>query len=614
MLNFRTIGPRASGNGSVSEAIVYATPWGAAENWFVAARRAVLCVDMVESVRLIEADEAGIITAWRQIVDFTEARLDSASRGRKVKSTGDGMLLELETVPVAVALAFEIADEVARRNEGVPEEQQIHVRLGLEVGEFLVDERDIYGHRVNLAARLAALGHAGDLIGSADVRDEIVDGIDADVEDMGECFLKHVREPVRAYHFRRPGTFRRMLMSAATQPLTPTLAVIPLAGPEGSPAGALGQVLAEELIRAFGRSPNLSVISRLSTQSFARGAFELADIGQHLNASHVVSGSVLEVGDKLRVALELTEVRSGHVIWDEVFHDRSSHVLIGEQQLIARIAEAVGRTIMNRELQRARSLPVRTLESYTLMLGAVNAMYRLSRSDFMNAEAMLQAVIERNPRHSVPLAWLGNWHVLKVQQGWTEDAQTERRFAEGHTARALDLNPDCEHALTIDGLVQTNLSKNFEEAEDRYGKALEVNPNSPLANLLKGTMHAFRDEGQIAVDLTQRAIARSPFDPQAYYYYCLASVSFIAADDPKNALVYAKRSLAANSTHTSTLRTLATAQWLVGDEEAARETVRKLTALEPSLTVSKWRETNPAAKYRIGQLTARVLRDAGLPE
>ncbi|MEM9779083.1 MAG: tetratricopeptide repeat protein [Pseudomonadota bacterium] len=591
------------------------TSHGKQTDWFTSARRVVVLVDVVESVRLIEQDEVDAVSRWLEIVRYTEAALLPEGSNRKVKSTGDGMLLDLDDVRVALKVAFEISRYCRQLNDGVPPEQQVHLRTGIETGDLMVDDHDIYGHKVNIAARLATLAEPGEIVASAGVRDLVTHGVDADIEDLGDCILKHIRKPVRAYRMTPVGSGSlRAHLPVPSETLLPTLAVIPFASFGSDGRAAVGQILAEEMIRAFGQSQHVNVISRLSTAPFAHGGHTLEDLGDLLGASHVITGRVVENGDKLHLTLDLTEVNSKQVIWSDRFEEKVGHILIGDQQMIARIAEAVGRTILNRELHRARSLPVRTLESYTLMLSAVSAMYRLSQTDFSHAQKMLAEVIDRNPRHSVPLAWMGNWHVLKVQQGWTDDPTREQQLAENNTARALDLNPVCEQSLTIDGLVQTNLNKDFEGAEARYSQALAVNPNNALANLLKGTMYAFRDDGDAAVALVNRAAALSPVDPQQYYFDCLAAVCHISAGKPHEAVWLAERSLKANATHTSTLRTLAIAQWMTGAEEASRATVRKLTALEPTLTVRKWAQSNPAAAHSTGKRIAEILKLAGLPE
>ncbi len=586
----------------------------ASADWFTSARSTVLIVDIVESVRLIQADEVNAVGRWLSIVNHVENILLKKHGGRLVKSLGDGMLLEMTSVRTALRLAFDTLAFADDLNAPLQPDSRIHLRLGLQVGDVMVDRHDVYGHEVNLAARLAGLADAGEVVGSAEVRDLVTSGVDADVEDMGECILKHVTKPVRAYKFAPPGTVRPRIAPPASQQLLPSLAVIPFRTLGGSGRAATGQIMAEELIRAFGQSAYVNVISRLSTAPFAQGDHTLDQIAESLGANHVLTGTVIENGEDLILSLDLTEVRSRQVIWSERFQDKMGNVLTGDQTLVASVSEAVGRAIINREMQRARSLPVRTLESYTLLLAAVNAMYRLSRSDFDLSHKMLEAVIDRNPRHSVPLAWMGNWHVLRVQQGWTEDADNDTRVAEVHTARALDLNPDCEQALTIDGLVSTNLTKNFDQAMDRYQEAIRFNPNNALANLLLGTCYAFSDDGPSAVKYCERALRLSPLDPQQYFFDCLAAAAYIYNDQADHALMLARRSIRANSTHTSTLRTLAIAEWLVGERDAARDTVRKLTVLEPNLTVGQWLARNPAGRFEKGRQLASILQEAGLPK
>jgi len=574
---------------------------GLTDSWFQNVRRTILIVDMVESVRLMERDERGTVLHWRKLVEHTENDLLFGRPGRMVKSLGDGMLLELDTVPAALAVAFGMQAEARLLNEGMSPGSQVHLRVGLEVGDLMADAHDIYGHNVNIAARLTTLAEPGEIVASCRVRDLIVDRVDAEVEDLGECFLKHVRKPVRAYRLTPPGQGGvRTRMAATTQPMLPTIAVIPLRSPvPGQPVSALGQIVAEELIRAFGQSPHLHVISRLSTAAFASGDHTLESIADLLGASHVMTGTAFDDGDTLRLSLELTEVRSKHTLWSETSREKVGSVLLGDQELVARVASEVGMAILNRELQRARSLPVRTLESYTLLLAAVNAMYRLSAKDFLYASKMLDSAIERNPRHSVPRAWLGQWHILKAQQGWSDDAGQEQRLARDHTSRALDLNPDCEHAMTLDGLAKTQLAQDLDSAEAQFDRSLQLNPNNAYTHLLKGTIHSFRGEGPEAAAACERGMSHSPFDPQKYLYDCLTAVAYLIAGDYPKSIELARQSLKANSTHTSTIRTLAVAQAALGQEEAARETVAKLTALEPGFSVSGWEASSPAAKYEL---------------
>jgi tetratricopeptide (TPR) repeat protein len=227
---------------------------------------------------------------------------------------------------------------------------------------------------------------------------------------------------------------------------------------------------------------------------------------------------------------------------------------------------------------------------------------------------MLQALKERVPRHAIPDAWLAKWFVLRVQQGWSADPKLDARQALDCTRRALDADAHCALAMAIDGFVHTNLLKRLDIAEQRYDMALDANPNESLAWLLKGTLHAFKGEGRQAVDSTLQALRLSPLDPLKYFYDSLAATAALAAGEYERAIEHARRSLRANRTHTSTLRALAIAQVQTGRDAEARETVRELLRLEPTLTVRAYLERSPSSAFETGRIWSGALRAAGLPE
>jgi tetratricopeptide (TPR) repeat protein len=241
-------------------------------------------------------------------------------------------------------------------------------------------------------------------------------------------------------------------------------------------------------------------------------------------------------------------------------------------------------------------------------------MHRLSLRDFNEAHTLLQTLIDRGVNQPAPYAWLANWHVLRVGQGWSEDERQDAFLAMDATKRALDLDADCSLALAVDGFVHTHLLKRFDVARERYQRAIMVNPNDSLAWLLKGTLHAFMDEGSEAVDSTQRAIKLTPLDPHRFFYHSLAASACLSAGQFDRALELAQRSLRENRVHASTLRAMAAAQWNLGLHEDARTTVRELLRIDPALTVSRYRERHPATPYRFGELVSGALRSAGVPE
>ena len=576
--------------------------------------RAVLVVDVVESVRLIEQDEEGVIARWLGLVNHVESHLLAAGEGRLVKCLGDGMLLEFAASRSAVATAFAIRHAAKRLNFGVATEHQMLLRMGIEISDVIIESRDVYGHGVNLATRLAGLAGPDEIVISARVHDQITPVLDADVEDLGDCHLKHVQQPVRAYRIGPPGPRPVIQPGFSLEALRPTLAVIPFAARDAGPEHhVLGEVLAEEMIRELSHSSDLNVISRLSTTAFRGRQVTLAEINAHLNADYVLSGTYRVDGARIRLDAELAEAQSAHIVWSRRYTDQIAGILDAERELIGRVVADACSGIVSSELRRARSQALPTLKSYTLLIGAIALMHRMSRRDFEEARKLLNTLSDRATRQSIAHAWLANWHVLRMQQGWTDDPQRDARHALACAERALDTDPESSLALAINGLVHTHFSKQFDVAQRHYALAVQVNPNDSLAWLLKGTLHAFMGEGQQAVSNTQRALTLSPLDLHGYYYDSLAATACNAAGQYRDALALAERSLRANRQHTSTLRTKAIAQWQLGLHEDARKTAQDLLVLEPNLTVSGWLRRSPSAPFSTGIEWASLLRKIGVP-
>jgi TolB-like protein/class 3 adenylate cyclase/Tfp pilus assembly protein PilF len=576
--------------------------------------RAVLLVDVVESVRLVEDDEIGFFSRWLAFVEHVKSGITPSFSGRFIKSTGDGMLLDFANAKLAVAAAFAMQGESQRINRNYAPDKQILLRMGLEVGDVIHDQNDIYGRSVNLAARLLTLAGPTEIVISANIREQLTPDLDADVEDLGECYLKHVPHPVRAYRVGPTGP-HPVIDHGILGDLAPSLAIVPFTTNDSRDEHhLLGEVLAEELICDLSRSPELSVISRLSTTRFRGREANLAEISTKLNACYVLSGEYRTHGERITADIELADTRSGQIIWTRRHQGKITGILSGRHGLTSKIAAEVNAAVMIREQQQARSQALPTLKSYTLLLGAIALMHRGSKEDFTEARRLIDTLVERASRHAIPRAWLAKWYVLRVQQGWSPDPKEDAGMALQCAKQALDADPHCSLALTMDGLVHTHFAKQLDTALARYDAAILTNPNDSLAWLLKGTLHAFRGDGERAVSCTQRASRLSPLDPHKYYYDSLSASACVAAGRYEDALKLAQRSLRANRGHTSTLRVMAVAQWHLGCYYEARTTAQELLQREPTLTVSRWLERAPSAPFKVGQEFAQVLRLVGVPD
>ena len=598
----------------------------------------VLLVDLVESVRLMQEHEAFSVRRWADFVRTVIAEILPRHRGVLVKSLGDGLLARFEAVPDAVDAAAEMHRTLAAQNAGIPEDQHLHLRAGVNAAMAWSDGIDIYGTGVNLAARLAtlagpgetiasasaheqqaaalaSLANPGETIGSAAARDELTHGVDASCEDLGDCILKHIDKPVRAYRVGpaspHPSLSGRRGYGTAMQP---TIAVIPFSARNDTPAlFDVGNLIADSVIWRLSKSANLKVISRLSTAVFRGRASDLGQVSAHLGATYVLSGAYVANAGQIMVTAELSAARNGEVVWTDRLSGEIGDLLRPESELADRIARAVHFAVFDAEVEHILTQPLPTLESYSLLLGSIKLMHRSSKDEFLQTRKILDELISRHARIAAPRAWLGNWYILRVTRGWSEDRKREAAEALSATHAALDRDPSDALALATEGFVYCHLLKDLETARKRCNEAVDANPSHALGWLYLGTVNAFQGEGAAAVEATRRAMELSPLDPLRYYYESLGATAELSAHQYANAERLARSSLVLNRMHLSTWRSLTISLVSQGRMDEARQALGKVLELDPELTVEKYLARMPNAELETGRQWACCLAMAGLP-
>ena len=583
------------------------------------ARRAIVVVDVVESVRLMQEDESGFIDRWRRFVNEVRTQVLPAHGGRLVKSLGDGMLLEFASVPPAVAAVLVMKQLACVRNGDAASTDGIapSCRFGIHIADIATDDLDIYGSGVNLAARIASLAQPNEIVVSPEARDELLADWDAEIEDLGECWVKHLDTPQRAYRIG-PASARseaEKINSVTVAAYTrPSIAVAPFTSVNTDPASAaIGDVLADDLIAALSVNGEWHVISRLSCHAMRFRSASLADWSSHTGATFVLSGQCVVCGPSIRVTVELADVRDGGVIWAEVYRATISALFQGDDGMRDNIVGNVARAVSANQLDRARHMALPALDSYALLLHGISCMHRTSPLDEDRARGALTHLIERHPRAPEPRAWMAKWHVLRVAQARTEDPLTEAGHARAFVSPALDMCPDHALSLAIDGLVHAFIERDLDTAQSRYEEALRHDPNESLAWLYLSAVHAHRGAGEDAVRCCAQAQRLSPLDPLGYYYDGFAAWAALAAGQYGRALALAMRSMRGNRLHLPTHILLTQALALSGDIDRARISARALLALRPSMSTARYFENFPGGPNEHAQRLAGALRIAGVP-
>jgi adenylate cyclase len=622
------------------------------------ADKTIMFADIADYTRLMQGDERTVARRLLKLLLGAAADLVPSHGGTLIERPGDALFVAFDDPRQAVRCALELHRRAEVLAAAEPDEPPLRFHIGIHSAAVLSDGRKLYGHGVNTAARLTGVAGPGETVISAEarqalrrlaehagggetlvsaaIRDHLTHALDADVEDLGvlpandaprqsadavpleslgEVQLKHIDEPVRAYRVGTPGPQPVVPSGTATlHELRPAIAVLPFSPYADEPTRiGLGDVVSDQLIAALSHSSSVRVISRLSSQAFRGRAAAVGEVGRVLGAAFVVSGRYWNDSRHLQLNLELADPRTGQVEWADLLTGTVADALSTGSDLIQRAVAGVINAVVRAELRAARGMAMPNVRSHALYLAATLLMHRFTRADFMRAHDMLDALCERAPRHPHPRAWLARWHVFRVVQGWSPDVERDRRDALGHAHRALDLDPESSLALTIAGSVHTNMLKDLDGAEMLYQQALEANPNEALAWILRGTARAFQGRGAEALDSCERGIALTPIDPMRCFYDNLAAAAAIAAGDYPLALKYAQASVRANRLHTSSLRTLAICQSILGMRAAARSTMADLLRLEPELTAETYLARLPFADRALADRLVAALVDAGLP-
>jgi len=578
--------------------------------------KVVLVLDLVESVRLMAKDEARVVQAWRELSDYAEKEVLTRYTGRVVKSLGDGLLAEFEHACDAVASALAFHRFMRRLSASLPADAQMHLRVGLHATHFYQGTRDVYGSGVNLAARVAALARPGETVVTVDIRDQIVDGMDADLEDMGESYLKHWPEPVRTWRAWPAGsmgnTERQRAPVMPQEDLRPTIAVIPFVGRGQTPEHeVIGDLIADGVITQLSRTGLLRVISRMSTTAFKGRSAELTEISTLLSAGYVLSGSYAVLSERVVINAELSDVRRNEVIWADRLIGPIEDLLQLHSQLILGLTDASSQALIKATVQRALVLPVPQLESHTLLMGGINLMHRSTARDLDRSRELLEAVSDRHSRVATPWTWLAKWHILNVIQGRSPDSQAEFRQAIQLADRALDLEPISSLALAIKGHVQCHLGTQLDESRQLLLQATEINPNDHTAWLYAGFWSTLWGDPADAVRESERALELSPLDPQRFFIEMLVAHSYLRANELDNAIAMCKLSLKRNRYYLGTIRALITAQVENGEMDAAHETCKSLMSLQPDLTITKFLQYGDQSELR--RRAAKAMEMAGVP-
>lgn len=564
--------------------------------------RTLLIVDIVESVRLIAAHEAAVIGAWQQLLDRARQHWLPAQRGRLVKSLGDGLLAELPSPRAALAVARQLHAALPEFNATLPADAQLALRAALHEAQVVVHQLDVFGDGVNLCARLCALAPPGGTVASAAACDRLADGVDAQFQDLGLCYLKHWPEPVRVYQLDTAPTSTPM----AEADWRPVLAV----WPEG--AGDEVAVLSDDLSDLLCQERELRVVSPWAVRALDGTALGPAAVGRALHAAWLVTVGLRRAGIGWRLRVALIESASEQQLWSGQVQETDAALQAGQYAELPLLATTLVQAMRDIHAEAVVRRPLPTLESCALLQGAVARLYRSAPSDVGSASRALSHLSERHPRAADPLMWQARLHLLRARQFWAEDPGAEVARAKYMLARALDLQPDHALSLSLAGHWQVLEEGDVPQARERVLRAVELAPEESQAWLHAAQLHCSADEGELAWAAVSEARRLAPLHPQAYLYDLFAAYAALVRGDHRRAAELGARSLRANRLHVASYPVTIAAHLLDGQGDRARQLLRDYRDIHAD---AGWRalESRNRAAPRVRALLVDAMRECGLP-
>ena len=488
---------------------------------------AIFAADVVGYSRLMGEDEAGTLARLkehrRELIDPSIAE----HKGRIVKTTGHGILVEFPSVVEAVACAVAVQRGMGERNAATPEDQRIVFRVGVNLGDIIVEDDDIFGDGVNVAARLEALAEPGGICVNRVVRDQVRDKLDIAFEDMGEQQVKNIARPVRA--FRVLAEEKKMPEPAALPlPDKPSIAVLPFQNMSGDPEQEyFVDGMVEEIITALSRIRWLFVLARNSSFTFKGQAVDVKQVGHELGVRYVLEGSVRKGGNRVRITGQLIDAETGAHLWADRFDGLIEDVFELQDKVASSVAGVIEPTLQAAETARSAGRPTNDLTAYDLYLRGY-AMAVSSARQAPEALRLMEQAIARDPRYGPALAWAAFCCFRLLTNDRSEDREADALKGADFARRALEVAGDDPGIMANAAAALAYFGEDIGAMMALVDRALAFNPNFARGWFISGLLRNWAGQPDIAIEHAEASLRLSPRAGVGPSFAIIGSAHFLA--------------------------------------------------------------------------------------
>lgn len=579
---------------------------------------AVLAADVVGYSRLMGEDEVGTLAMLKahreEFIDPTITK----HHGRIVKLMGDGALVEFASAVDAVECAVEIQEGMARRTIDETENRRIVLRIGINIGDLIVEGDDLYGDGVNIAARLEGLATPGGVCVSRNVVSQVKGKVEFDFEDLGQQRIKNIAEPVQVFGITRKGRASKGAGDAVDLPPLPdrpSIAVLPFENMSNDPDQEyFADGMVEEIITALSRARWLFVIARNSSFAYKGRTVDVKRVGQELGVRFVLEGSVRKSGNRVRITGQLIDTATGAHLWADKFDGALEDVFELQDQVTASVVGAIAPKMEHAEIERAKRKQTENLDAYDYYLRGLAAVYQWKIEANEEALALFSQAVELDPTFASAYGMAARCYSMRKASGWIVDPEKEIAETVNLARKAAQFGRDDPIALSTAGIGLGFVAGRLEEGDELIERALELDPNLASAWLFSGWVKIYLGEPEVAIRRVERANRLSPNEPNVYGMQSATALAHFFAGRPAEALSWAQKAMRAQSHQVLATCVAAASAALIGDEGEAEKTVRQLLQINPDLRASVLKAYWPIRRPSDLATWEEGLRRAGLPE
>jgi len=564
----------------------------------------ILAADVAGFSRLMEMDEVGTLATLKLRRKDVLDPLIKKHHGRIFKTTGDGVLVEFGSAVNAVQCAVDLQQGMAAANGGQPEDRHIVLRIGINLGDVMVEGSDLYGDGVNIAARLEALSEPGGILVSGTAYDHIKNKVKVGFDDLGAQALKNIAEPVRAY--RVTGMPRVVLADAKAISNKPSIAVLPFTNMSGdSEQQYFGDGVVEDIITELSRFHSLLVIARNSSFAFRDVRISIAEVGRRLGAEYVVEGSVRRVGNRVRITTQLIDARNGTHLWAERFDRELEDIFAVQDEVVRTVVATVAGRVEVAGAQVAKRKPPESLAAYDCVLRGLEQLNLVGEPHNAEALRFFEKAVELDPQYAVGHAYLA----LTIYVQWIANrapGELDRALTIARRALALDENDNRCHRILSH--IYTHM-RQFDRAEFHSERSVALNPNDALAAIARATVLRSLGRLEEGVEWGRKAMRLNPYHPN-WYWNTFARVLHAAGHYAEALDAYSR--IAERPSFYDAYVAACHAE--LGHMEEARAHAALALEARPDFSVGDWGKRIPFKDEADLQRFLDGLRKAGLPE